>query len=157
MRRAVLGDPEVVGVEAGLLVVEVAMVAEHHADVGIDDFGGDAVAILVGHPRVGIPSAAMHLVELRAYRSQLARILARGRRERDVDRTREVLDDEHVAELLVVNHVRRRILVLVIDSIDVSVWRLGDMRIGGDDWLLHRMPSIGFARCEILTGKFVVL
>jgi hypothetical protein len=44
-----------------------------------------------------------------------------------------------------VNHVRRCIFILVIDSIDVSVGRLGYMRISGDDWLLHRMPSIGFA------------
>src|ERR1700722_10049136 len=145
MRGAVLAYPQVVSVEACLLVVEVAMVAEDHADGGIDNLGGDAVAILVGHPRVGIPSALMHLLELRAECSQLARVLARGRRQRDVDRTREVLDDEHVAQLLVVNHVRHRILILVIDSIDVSVGRLGDMRVGGDNWLLHRMPSIGFA------------
>jgi hypothetical protein len=94
---------------------------------------------------LGIPSAFVHLVELRADSSQLARVLARGSGQRDVDRTRKVLDDEHVAELVVVNHVRCRILILVIDSIDVSVGRLGDMRVGGDDWLLHRMSSIGFA------------
>ena len=46
--RAVLGDPAVVGVEAGLLVVDVGVVAEHHADRRVDDLGGDAVAVLVG-------------------------------------------------------------------------------------------------------------
>src|SRR5258708_3430533 len=76
VRGAVLAYPQVVGVEASLLVIEVAMVAEHHADGGIDDFGGDAVAILVGHPRIGIPSAAMHFLDLRADSPQLARILA---------------------------------------------------------------------------------
>src|ERR1700685_3615332 len=146
MRGAVLAYPEVVGVEAGLLVIEVAMVAEDHADRRIDHFGGDAIAILIGHARVGIPSAAMHLRKLRADRPQLARVLARGRCQRDVDRTREVLDDEHIAQLLVVDHVRSGILILVIDSIDVSVGWLGDMRVRGDNWLLHRMPSID--RCD---------
>ena len=46
---AVLRDPQIVGVEARLLVVEVGMIAEDHADAGIDHFGGDAVAILIGH------------------------------------------------------------------------------------------------------------
>src|SRR5208337_1006728 len=85
MRGAVLAYPQVVGVEAGLLVVEVAMVAEHHADGWVDDFGGDAVPILVGHARVGIPSAPMHLFELRAYRPQLACVLACCGGESDVD------------------------------------------------------------------------
>src|SRR6202050_1636146 len=89
MRGAVLAYPEVVGVEAGLLVVKVAMVAEDHADGRVDHFGGDAVAILIGHARVGIPSAAMHFRKLCAYRPQLARILARGRRQSAVDATRE--------------------------------------------------------------------
>src|SRR5271156_4017124 len=53
MRRAVLTYPEVVSIEACLLVVEVAMVAEDHADRRVDHFGGDAVAILIRHARVG--------------------------------------------------------------------------------------------------------
>src|SRR5271156_2218991 len=130
MRGAVLAYPKVIGIEAGLLVVEVAMVAENHADGRVDDFGGDAVAILVRHARVGIPSALMQLLELRAGGPEIFRVLAGGGGERDVNRTREVLDDKDVAELLVMNHVRSSILILVIDSIDIGVGRLGDMGVG---------------------------
>ena len=42
------------------------MVAEDHADAGIDDLGRDPVAILIGHPRLGVPSAAMQFLEFRA-------------------------------------------------------------------------------------------
>ena len=38
--RAVLGDPTVVGVEAGLLEVQVVVVADHHPNRRIDDLGG---------------------------------------------------------------------------------------------------------------------
>ena len=59
-------EPAVVGVEAGLLVVEVGMVADQHADRGIDDLGGHAVLVLVGEPRRGIPAAAVQILEFRA-------------------------------------------------------------------------------------------
>src|ERR1700719_877842 len=68
MRGAVLAYPQIVSVEACLLVVEVAMVAEHHADGRVDHFGGDSVAILFGQGSFRIPSALMHLFELCAYR-----------------------------------------------------------------------------------------
>src|ERR1700687_2436758 len=91
MRGAVLADPQVVRVEAGLLVIEVAMVAEDHPDRRVDDLGGDAVAILVGHARVGIPTTAMHLLALCANRLELLGVLAGGGSERDVNRAREIL------------------------------------------------------------------
>mgnify|MGYP003693939609 CR=1 FL=1 len=53
---AIALEPAVVGVEAGLLVVEVGMVADHHADRRIDDLGSDAVPVLVGQPRLWGPS-----------------------------------------------------------------------------------------------------
>ena len=59
------------------------MVAEDHADGGIDDLGGDAVAILIGHPRVGIPSALVQVFELGAEDAQLLGIDAGGGRESD--------------------------------------------------------------------------
>ncbi len=77
---AVLGDPAVVGVEAGLLVVEVRVVAEHHADGRVDDLGGDAVAILVGEARVGIPAAAVQVLEAHAGRCGSPRPACRRRR-----------------------------------------------------------------------------
>src|SRR5208337_2427042 len=69
-RRAKLSQPQVVGVHAGLAVVVVEVFAEHHPDARIQDFGGDAVAVLVGKARRRIPSAALEpaavaLLELR--------------------------------------------------------------------------------------------
>ena len=56
------------------------MVAEHHADGRVDDLGGDAVAVLVGDARVGIPAAAVQLLEAHAGDADLLGGLA-GRRD----------------------------------------------------------------------------
>src|SRR6185436_19684532 len=77
VRRAVFGDPAVVGVEAGLPVVEVAVVADGHADRRVEDLGGDAVALLVGEARLGIPAAAMEVLEARVEEADLLGRLAR--------------------------------------------------------------------------------
>jgi hypothetical protein len=47
------------------------MVAEDHPDGGIDDLCGDAVAILIGEAKVGIPSALVEVFELGAEDAQL--------------------------------------------------------------------------------------
>ena len=41
------------------------MVAERHADRRIDDLTGDSVAVLVGQTRIGIPAAAMEILDSR--------------------------------------------------------------------------------------------
>ena len=61
--RAELGDPLVVRVEARVLVVDVGVVAQHHADRRVDDLGGDAVEVLVGEARHRIPAAAPQVLE----------------------------------------------------------------------------------------------
>ncbi len=139
MRRAVLANPQGVLVEARLLVIEVTMVAEDHPDRRVNDLGGDAIAILIGHARVGIPSAAMHLLELCANRLELAGVFASRCRQRDVDRAWKILDQKNVAELLVMNHVRGGVFVLRVDPVHVGTGRFGDMGIGGDNWFLHRL------------------
>ena len=127
MGVAELREPQVVGVEAGLLVVEVGMIAEHHADGRIDDFRRDAVALLVGHARLGIPSAAMQVLELDAEHGELLGALAGGGGQADRDRAAHPVDHEDVAEFFVAYHPRRDVFELVIDPIDVSAGRLGDV------------------------------
>ena len=100
MRGAVFGDPEVVGVEAGLLVVEVLVIAQHHADGGIEDLGRHAVALLIGEPRVGVPAAAVHVLERHAVRADLLGRLARRCDEAHRDRLAHPVDDEHVAAVI---------------------------------------------------------
>ncbi len=137
VRRAVLGQPAVVGGEAGLLELEVGMVADHHADGRVDHFGGDAVAILLRHARRGVPAAAVHLVEAHAGRADLLRRLAGRRHEPHRHRRRQTLDEERVAELVHVLHHRRLRLPLRLDVVDVGVRRLGDVGVGGDDGVVH--------------------
>ena len=56
------GQPAVVGVEAGLLVVDVPVQAEHHADARVDDLGVDAVPVLGGQPLSRVPAAGLEVV-----------------------------------------------------------------------------------------------
>ena len=55
----VVRQPAVVSVEAGFLVIEVRVVAEHHAHARIDDLTVYAVTRLVLEPGIGIPTAAV--------------------------------------------------------------------------------------------------
>src|SRR5882724_1257984 len=119
---AVLGHPAVERVAAGLLVVEVAVVADRHADRRVDDLGRDAVPLLVGEPRLGIPAAAVELLEARPH---------------EPDRYLEALDDEHVARALDVLEVRGAVAVRGVDVVDVRVRRLGHVRVGRDDRVTH--------------------
>ena len=138
MRGAVLGDPLVVGVEARVLEVEVGMVAEHHADGRVEDLGRHAVALLIGEPRLGIPAAAVHVLEAGAEHRQLLGALAGGGDEAHRDRLVDALDDEEVAALRVADDVGRAVLKRRVDPVDVRVRRLGDVRVGGDDRFRHR-------------------
>ena len=96
---------------------------------GIEDLRADAVAILVGEPRVGIPAATMHVLELHARDRELLRTLPGRRKQAHHDRPLHAIDDEHVA-LVRVDHVRRGVFVLVVDTIHVRAGRLGNVRIG---------------------------
>ena len=131
--RAVLGDPQVVGVEAGLLVLEVGMVAEHHADGRVEDLRAHAVALLVGQAGLGVPAAAVQVLEAGAEHRELLGLLAGGRDEPHGNRLVEPVDDEHVPPLGVAHQPRRAVLEAVVDAVDVRARRFGDVRVGGDD------------------------
>ncbi len=57
-----LGEPQVVRVEAGLLVVGVGVVAEQHPDRRVQHLDRDAVAILLDEARLRVPTARVQLV-----------------------------------------------------------------------------------------------
>jgi hypothetical protein len=152
MRRAILGDPQVVGVEAGLLVVVILMIAEQHANRGVDHFGVDAVALLVGHASFWIPSATMQVLELRAEHLQVFGILAGRCDETHRDWFLHPLDHKDVAHLIVVDHVRSGVLVLMVDTIDVTARRLRDVGIGGNNGFWHLSPSVKGSAASLARG-----
>src|SRR5260221_13710420 len=130
MGRAVAGEPAVVRVEAGLLVVGVAVVAQHHADARVDDLSGHAVAVLGGHAGLWVPAAAVQVVEPRAQQLDLLRLLAGGRDRAEYDRLLHPVDDEALTEALAeVDQSRRPVAPRGIDVVDVAVGRLGDVRV----------------------------
>src|SRR5581483_9506062 len=134
MGRAVLRHPAVVGVEAGLLVVEVLVVAELHADRRVDDLGGDAVAFLVGEAGLRVPAAAVQVLELHAHHADLLRGLAGGGHQAHGDGRLHAVDDEEVADVLAaVDHLGRLVAPRRVDVVDVGARRLGDVRVGRDD------------------------
>ena len=89
---------------------------------------------------MGVPAAAMELLEPDAEHGQLLGPLAGRGHEPHRDRLREPLDDEEVAPLRIVHDVRRAIAELRVDPVDVRVRRLRDVRVGGDDRLGHGAP-----------------
>jgi len=138
VRGAVAGEPAVVRVAAGLLVVEVAVVADRHPDRRVDHLGGDAVAGLVGDARFGVPAAAVEVLEARAHQADLLRRLAGSRDDAEGDRRLHPFDHEDVAHALDVLDVRRAVAELRVDVVDEGVRRLGHVRVGRDDRVGHR-------------------
>ena len=137
MRRAVLGDPPVVGVEAGLLVVEVGMVAEHHADGGVEHLRAHPVHVLVGEARVGVPAAPVHVLESGPeHPERLGGLAGRGH-EAHRDGLVHPVDHEQVAPLGVAHHVGRPLAEAPIDPVDVGIRGLGDVRVRRDDGFRH--------------------
>jgi hypothetical protein len=147
VRLAVLGDPQVVGVEARLHEVAVLVVADRHADGGVEDLAGDPVALLIVQPSFGIPAAAMQLLELDAEHGQLFGALPGGGDHSHRDRVLHPRDHEDVAELVVAHDVRRSIAKHGIDARRISIRRLGDVGVGGDDFTVHGYPPKRSDRC----------
>ena len=132
-RRAELGDPMVVRVEARVLVVDVGVVAEQHAHRRIDHLGRDAVEILVGEAGDRVPAAAPEILE--ALAGVEADLFGRAAGRGDQPERHEALapvDQHHVAEGLVVVHAGRPIPELRIDAVDVGAGRFGDVRVRRD-------------------------
>jgi hypothetical protein len=132
-RRAVLRDPAVVRLHAGVLVVEVLVVAEHHAHGGVEDLADDAIAVLVCGSLRRVPPAAVQLVEGDAHHRDLLGRLPRGGHEaHGHGLALEAGDHEDVTGGVVPVHVGRSIAEGRIDAVDVGVGRLGDVRVGRD-------------------------
>jgi hypothetical protein len=137
VRAAVLGEPTVVSVHARLLVVQVRMAAEHEADRRVEHLGADAVAILVRETCLGIPAAAVPLLEV-ARHSDVLGALARGRDEAHGERAlRQVRDHVHVAARLVADEMWRPVPERWVDMLPVRVGVLGDVGVGRDHRLRH--------------------
>ena len=133
-------EPAVVGVEAGLLVVEVGMVADQHADRRIDDLGGHAVLVLVGKPRRGIPAAAVQVLEFRAPYADVLGRHAGGGDQAHRHRRLHAVDEVDVAHAFLVDDVRRLLAPRRVDVVDVAVGRLGDVGVGGNRAPVHAFP-----------------
>jgi hypothetical protein len=137
MRGAILRDPQVVGVHAGVLVVEVLVIAEDHSDRRVDDLTAHAVAILVGDARVRVPTAAVEFLELHAEDRDLLGLLAGGGNEAERHRRLHARDHEEIAALVVGGEIRRSVAVLGVDPVDIGVGGLGDVRVGRHDGPCH--------------------
>ena len=127
MYQAIVFLPLLGAIIAGVIALVGA--SSRHPGANPPPGAEDHAAPLVPKPKVGIPSAAMEVFELRAEDTKLFGVDAGGRRESDRDGTREVLDDEDVAELLVAHHMRRAVIVLGVDPVHVGAGRLCDVGI----------------------------
>src|SRR5947208_7442268 len=138
MARGVLRVPAVVRLEARPLVVEVLVVADLHADGGVQHLGRDAVAQLVGEAGFRVPAAAVQAFEPHSGDPDLFRRLARRRHQAHRHRRLHPGDDEQVADVFAHElEMRSLIAPLGVDAVDVGVGRLGDVRIGGDHGKVH--------------------
>ena len=137
---AILLEPAVVGVEAGLFVVEVGVIADQHADGRIDQFGADAVAILVGQPHFRVPSALVQIVEPGAADPDVFRRDAGRGNEAERHRRLHAVDHERVAHFLQADDLGRPLAKGRVDIVAVAVGRLRDVRIGGNRAPVHAFP-----------------
>ena len=148
-----LGDPQVVRVEARLLVVGVGMVAQDHADRRIDHLGRDTVAVLFLQPLFGIPTTGMQLFPRHEdVRVDLVGGPA-GRGHHAIGQSAATVVDRHRgAHRLVGDRDRCPITELGIDAIDVTVSRFGDVRVGRDGEEGHDQQYPSACRSEGRSG-----
>src|SRR6185436_12319252 len=97
---------------------------------GIDDFGGDAVPVLVGQAPGGIPAAAVQILEFGAADTEVLGVDAGGGDQAHGHRRLHALDDVDVAHAFLVDDMRRLIPPGGGDMVDIAIGRLGDVRIG---------------------------
>ena len=134
-------DPLVVGVEAGLLVVDVGVVAQEHPDRRVEHLGLDAVAVLLGQPGHRIPAARVQLVPADIdVRADLVPAAAGGGHHAVRDHRAPVVDRHGRAHHVVRDRDRRPVAVGRIDERQVAVAGLGDVGVGGDGGEGHVTP-----------------
>ena len=105
------------------------MIAQHHADGGVDNLGRNAVFGLVGKPRMRVPAAAVQIFEATAIDADLLRLFARGRDEAQCNGAVHTVNEEEVAGLPLVNDARRLVFPFGVDEIRVGIGRFSDMGI----------------------------
>jgi hypothetical protein len=135
MRTAEFSDPKIVSVEAGFLVIGVGVVAQHHSDARVDDLRVDAIAVLVCHSRLRIPTAALQIGEFHGRRGtrQLLGRLARRGHEANRNGILHSGDLKNIATLFVMNNARSVGLIFLVDTRQICIRRFHDMRVGGND------------------------
>ena len=91
----------------------------------------------------------------RADERDVLRPFARGRDQPHRNRLLHAGDDEQIADALLVHHVRRAIAIARLDVLAVGVGRLGDVRIGRDDSVVHRaaVSNRDGAKSIMMEGK----
>ena len=132
-RRLELGHPEVVGVEARLLVVGVGMVAQQHADARVQDLGRHTIAILLTETCQRIPPPGVQLVPT----DEIARVdllpwPSRGGDHAVRHATAAVVDGHHRTHHVVGHRDGRAITEPRVDAIEIAVAGLGYVRVGRD-------------------------
>ena len=138
----ILGDPAVVGLEARVLVVEVGVVAEQHADRRVDHLGAHAVAVLVGRGAPRDPTRRGAAPSNRAPNivSSSAGLPAAATRPIGIGLSMPSMTNRSPrfgSWTMRGARSRKR----AVDAVDVGAGRLGDVRVGGDDRLRHDTPS----------------
>ena len=134
-------EPPVVGVEACFLVVKVRMIADQHADCGIDDLGSHTILVLIIEPNLGIPAATVQIVELGAADTDILGGNAGCGDQAHRDWRFHALDNIDIAHPLLVDDTRRPSPPRRIDMVDVAVGRFGDMGIGRNRAPVHYLAS----------------
>ncbi len=120
-------QPAVIGRHAGLLVFEIGVIAQNHANRGIDDFGTDAIEILVRRAQCPVPATAVQFIEFSAAHAQGARILAGRGHQTDGNGFFHAFDDIDIAVLFIVDQMRRTITKAGIDMVNITIGWLGNM------------------------------
>ena len=146
-----LRDPQVVGVEARLLVVRVGMVAEQHPDRRVEHLDGHPVEVLLDQSGGRIPTAGVQLIPTHEReRVDALRRASRGGDHPVRDPSQATVDLHDRTHRVVGECPWGPVPEVRIDSIDVAVTRFGDVRVGGDREQGHPAPSRLGASCGTL-------
>ena len=151
--RAELGQPVVVHPQARLLQFHVFHVEQDDTEARIQDFGNDAIEVLILEALRGIPATRpRRLIAVLHVLAQCIAAAPRSEHTGDGERMKAGADEEvgSAAGLLVLDDARRVIAIFTVQPLDPQVARLRHMRIRRNHLLhCHRRVSsaMGLAGC----------
>ncbi len=131
------------------------MRAQHHANGRIDDFRRRALEVHIHEARFGVVTAAADFLEFGGVGVMLFFNHRHAGAVEQPDRhgARHALHHKNILAAIGPHQTRRIVTVFRFDKIDIAIWRLDNMAVGGN----HAFEKHGFLPDQVFESVIIVI